>query len=170
MTFGLGLVAGFVFCLLSVGLALAAYVFLWLRSQVLPADPTPRFALGFDFGTHVIEGIDLMSRINTEQRVLVSVNPLTVAGNPAAIDGDVVFLSSDESVARVDSVSATSAYVTAVGPGAAQIFVSFDADLGEGVRTIELSGAIEVVPAEAARGEIVFGDPELIPAQEGAGS
>ncbi len=105
-----------------------------------------------------------MSRLNTEQRVLVTAIALTLGGVEAPIDGSVSFTSSDESVARIDIVSANSAYVTAIGPGGAQIVASFDADLGEGVRTIELSGAIEVVPAEAERGELRFGEPELIPA------
>ncbi len=156
-------IAGFVAGLIACGLGLCVYAFLCLKAQVFPPDPLPQFQLGFDFGTHIVQGTDLMSRINTEQRVLVSVNPLTAGGNPAPIDGSVNFTSSDESVARIDQVSPTSAYVTAVGLGAAQIGASFDADLGEGVRTIELSGALEVVPAEADRGEIVFGEPELIP-------
>lgn len=159
---------GVVACLVIVGLSLIAYAFLWLRSQAFPADPLPAFVLRMSDGLTFFQGTDLMARITNEQRALLTVQPLTQAGNPAPIDGDVTYSSSDETVARIDVVDGNSAFVTAVGEGAAQIFASFDADLGEGVRTVELSGAIEVVPAEATRGELVFGEPELIPTDPGA--
>lgn len=157
---------GFVACFVLVAMLFAAIVFLWIRSGENP-DPLPLAYLRVRVGlSSYIEGFFLM-RLTNEQRVLVTVVALTVAGNPAPIDGDVIFGSSDGSVADIDRVDSTSAYVRAVGPGAAQITASFDADLGEGVRTIELSGAIEVVPAEAERGELQFGEPELIPAEGG---
>ena len=109
------------------------------------------------------EGFNMSGRINTEQRVRVSVIPLTAAGNPAQIDGDVAFESSDPTVASVEPIDANSAWVTAAGLGAAQISAEFDADLGDGVRTLTFTGAIEVVGAEAETAEIVFGTPELIP-------
>ncbi len=105
----------------------------------------------------------MSGRITTEQRVSVRVLPLTAAGNPAQIDGEVLFTSSDEAVATVERIDATSAFVTAAGLGAAQIVATFDADLGDGVRAITSTGAIEVVGAEAETAEIVFGVPELIP-------
>lgn len=108
----------------------------------------------------------MSARLTTEQRVRVTVLPLTAAGNPAQIDGNVLFSSGDEVIASVESIDATSAYVTARGLGATQILASFDADLGEGVRTLVFTGAVEVVGAEAESAEIVFGNPELIPPQE----
>lgn len=103
-------------------------------------------------------------RLTNEQQVVVTVAPKTAAGRDAPVDGDVVFASSDDSVATVtpgdDGKSAT---VTAVAPGIAQITARFDADLGEGTREIEASGALEVVDAEAATAEIVFGEPTLKP-------
>jgi hypothetical protein len=109
-----------------------------------------------------VEG--LMARITTEQQVAVSVAPKTLAGRPAAIDGDVVFASSDEAVATVTSTGPLAALVKAVGPGVAQIVAKFDADLDAGeLREITATGAIEVVAAEAETAEIVFGTPELTP-------
>ncbi len=102
-----------------------------------------------------------MARITNEQRVLVTVAPKTAAGNPAPIDGAVIFRSSDPAVAVVEPVDEGSAFVIAVAPGVAQITAAFDADLGEGVRNVTASGALEVVAAEAVTGEIVFGEPEL---------
>jgi len=102
-----------------------------------------------------------MARITNEQRVLVTVAPKTAAGNPASIDGAVIFRSSDADVAAVEPVDDTSALVIAGIPGVAQITATFDADLGEGVRNVTASGALEVVAAEAVTGESVFGEPEL---------
>jgi len=54
--------------------------------------------------------------------------------------------------------------VKAVGGGVAQIIASFDADLSGEVRPVEMTGALEVVEAEAVTAEITFGEPELQPA------
>lgn len=108
----------------------------------------------------------MSGRITTEQQVRVEVRPLTAAGNPAPIDGNVVWATSDDTVADFEPIDATSAMVRAVGPGVALIGAAFDADLGDGVRSIQASGALEVVTAEAVVGQIVFGEPELIPPAE----
>lgn len=105
-----------------------------------------------------------MARITNEQQVPISVEPKTAAGRPAAIDGAVVFSSSDEAVATVTSTGLTTAMVVAVGAGVAQISAVFDADLDVGeLREITATGAIEVVNAEAETAEITFGTPELAP-------
>ena len=44
-----------------------------------------------------------------------------------------------------------------------QIAAVFDADLGEGVRSVTASGALEVVAAEAVTGDIVFGTAKITP-------
>lgn len=103
-------------------------------------------------------------RITNEQQVGFTVEPKTAAGNAAPIDGEIEVSSSDEAVCTVEKTGPNAGLVKAVGPGVAQIFASFDADLGEGVRAVEMSGAIEVVQAEAETAEIVFGTPELKPA------
>lgn len=104
-----------------------------------------------------------MARITTEEQVSVSVQPLTAHGKPAAIDGVVEFASSDPAVATVTSTGDLSALVVAVAAGVAQITATFDADLGAGVRPVEMSGALEVVAAEAVTAEITFGTPEAQP-------
>lgn len=108
-----------------------------------------------------------MARITNEQQIAITVVPRTAAGRVAAIDGDVIFTSSDETVATVTSTGPNSALVVAVGVGATQIVATFDADLDEDeTREIVLSGAVEVVAAEAEQGVIEFGTPELQPIQE----
>lgn len=105
-----------------------------------------------------------MARITNEQQVAVSVKPLTAAGRPARIDGEVEFSSSDPTVATVTKTGPNTGLVVAVGPGVTQIVAAFDADLSGEVRPVEMSGAIEVVDAEAVTAEITFGTPELQPA------
>ncbi len=127
----------------------------------VPAPQEDKYLFRWHFGhTTFVEG--LMARLTTEQQVTISVAPKTAAGNPAAIDGDVVFTSSDLAVATVESTGPNSALVKAVGLGVAQILASFDADLDVGeFRAVEASGAVEVVGAEAETAEIVFGTPEI---------
>ena len=96
-------------------------------------------------------------RLTNEQQVQATVKPQTAAGNPAPIDGAVSYNSSNTDAASIDE----SGLIIATGVGIAQITASFDADLGEGVRTIELSGVIEVVAAEATTGVLEFGEPTL---------
>lgn len=104
-----------------------------------------------------------MARITNEEQVSVTVRPLTAHNKPATIDGNVEFASSDPAVATVASTGPLTAMVVAVAAGVCQITASFDADLGTGVRPVEMSGALEVVGAEATTAEIVFGTPEAQP-------
>jgi hypothetical protein len=122
-----------------------------------------RFTLRWATGAQsFVEG--LMARITNEQQVPITVAPKTGAGRPAAIDGAVAFSSSDPAVCTVAPTGALTAMVTAVAPGVAQIVAKFDADLDAGeVREITMTGAVEVVAAEAETGEIVFGTPALTP-------
>ena len=105
-----------------------------------------------------------MARINNLQTISVELKPLNRKGGTAAVEaGSVVWSSSDESVATVtpDPENELKATVTAIDLGSAQIFVSADADPDEDeVRTIEGSGVIEVVAAEAETFEITFGEPQ----------
>ncbi len=96
-------------------------------------------------------------RLTNEQKVQVTVLPKTAAGNAAPIDGVVSYISSNTDAATIDE----SGSVVAKGVGIAQITATFDADLGEGVRNVELSGVVEVVAAEATTGVLEFGEPTL---------
>lgn len=122
----------------------------------------PRYRLRFWIGPQTFfEGDKIVMRINTEQKVTVTVAPKTAGGNPAPIDGAVNFTSDNEAVARIEVIDNLSANVVAVGPGAALITATFDADMDEGEdRNITATGAIEVVAAEAETAEIVFGEAQ----------
>jgi hypothetical protein len=108
------------------------------------------------------QGVTLMN-LTTEQKVSVTVTGAkTALGNPAQIFGAATFTSDTPSVATVSpNADGLSAEVFAVGVGAAQINVSFEGDPTPGVDTVHLSGAVNVVAAEAAVGELTFGTPEL---------
>lgn len=101
-----------------------------------------------------------MARLTTEQFFdNVSVAPKTLSGNLAPIDGEVEMASSDEAVVIVEKRGPNLFRVSSGVKGASQVSAVFDADMGEGVRTIEATGVIEVVDAEAVTAEIIFGDP-----------
>lgn len=129
---------------------------------IAKAKPKKLFTLRWKTGNQsYVEGF--MARITNEEQISVVVAPKTPGNHPAKIDGNVTFSSSDETVATVVSTGQFGARVTGVAAGAAVITASFDADMGEGVSTITLTGAIEVVDAQAVTGVLEFGTPELQP-------
>jgi hypothetical protein len=101
--------------------------------------------------------------LTDEQKVSLSVRFTTKAGNPARVDGTPVWASSNPAViAVVASEDGVSAVATTVGPvGEAQVSVTADADLGEGVRPVSAVLDIVVQPAEAVSASIEPGAPEL---------
>lgn len=105
-----------------------------------------------------------MSLILTdEQKVALSIKPVTAAGNPARVDGSPSWSSSDDTIVEVvPSADGLSAEAVTVGPvGTAQVSVVVDADLGAGVRTLTAMLDIEVIAAEAVTVAITPGTPEL---------
>lgn len=127
---------------------------------------TARWLVIYPDYTPLFYGDNDTMRITTEQSLPISVNPLTPHGRAAVVDGAVLFSSSDETVATVESTGPMSAVVRPTGkPGIVEIRAKFDADLGPEVRYIEAVGAVEVVLAEASNGQIVFGEPTDTPAE-----
>jgi hypothetical protein len=102
-----------------------------------------------------------MARMNNEQTIEISIQPLTAKGNPAPIDGNAGFTADPADAGSFEQLSDTSARFTpATGfTGAVQIVVSADAEMDEGVRTITASGALEVLAVEADHFEVSFADP-----------
>lgn len=75
--------------------------------------------------------------LTTEQKVLIHAAPMTEAGNPAVIDGAVLF-SIDQGTCTIEPNDATSAYiVSGSSPGDSTVRITCDADIGAGVVTIE---------------------------------
>ena len=103
-----------------------------------------------------------MTQLTDSQFVTGVVTPINKKGNPAPVQaGSVVFSSSDPAVltAVADAANELSVTVTSVAPGAARLSCTFDADLGDGVQTVELFEDFSVVGGPAIGGTLVFGPP-----------
>jgi hypothetical protein len=80
-----------------------------------------------------------MADVNTDQMLPFTLAPLKDDGTPADIDNaSVVYASSDETVMRVQDLTADNLSGNAfpVSAGTARVSVTFDADTGAGVNTI----------------------------------
>lgn len=99
--------------------------------------------------------------LNDEQKVTLTIDPRTAAGNPANVESINWSNSNEAVVSLVVSEDKKTAVVSSVGLGVAQISVVVDADLSENVS--ELTGIldIEVVASQAVSLGIVAGIPEL---------
>jgi len=100
-------------------------------------------------------------------QVHVKVTYVDAAGNPAVIDGEVAWSSSDDTIAAVfvSSTDSSEAVIRPVGPvGQVQITATADADLGAGVRNIITPMDVTIVAGEAMSGTIEpTGPAEPIP-------
>jgi hypothetical protein len=101
--------------------------------------------------------------LTDEQKVSLSIKPLTAAGNPARVDGIPAWAVSDTNVlSLVVAPDGLSAVAVANGPiGLSQVSVVADADLGAGVKELVATLDVQVVPAEAVSLGVTAGAPEL---------
>jgi hypothetical protein len=111
----------------------------------------------FDQFVITIEGDHVMYTLPVDHTVQMQVAYVDAQGNPATIDGEVTWESSDVAIAivSVDSSDSTRVRVTPVGPlGQVQVTAKCDADIGEGTRELITTSDIEVVGGEAVSGTI----------------
>jgi hypothetical protein len=111
------------------------------------------------------EGDHVMYTLPVDHFVQMQVSYVDAQGNPATIDGDVTWNTSDASIVSVtvDATDSTVCRVTPVALGQAQVGARCDADLGVGVRELITTGDIEVVGGEAVAGSIQpVGEPQPI--------
>jgi len=109
----------------------------------------------------VIEGDITMLILTNSQQVDLAIKPLDKRGKPAQVDGVPVWACSDPLLATVEpSEDGLSCVVKALDNGSAQISVSADADLGEGVRALTGTLDLEIVSGEAASLSIIAGTPQ----------
>jgi hypothetical protein len=96
------------------------------------------------------------------QKVTLSITPVDAAGNPAKVDGAPVWESTDTTVVSLEvATDGLSAVATAVGPlGTAQVSVTADADLGQGITPLIGTLDIEVVASAAVSLNVTAGTPE----------
>lgn len=98
-------------------------------------------------------------KITNEQKIPVSLAPVTATGKPAKLDGAPKWsrISGDsEVVPSSDGLSAD--LVSSDTPGDTVFLVEADADLGEGVETISDTITLHVEGARAANLGLVVGD------------
>ncbi len=102
-----------------------------------------------------------MTQLTETQFVTGTAAFVTRKGSPAEVQNP-VFSSSDPSVIAVaaDPANPLSATVTAGAPGAAQLQLEVDADMGDGVETIRLVSDFVVVAGKAVGGTFSFGTPQ----------
>lgn len=97
-----------------------------------------------------------------DKTVSATVSYVDAKGNPAQVQGAPAWASDNEAVATVAaSADGFSATITPVGPlGTAQISVTADADLGDGVVPVTALGTVEVIAGQAVSGNVNFGEPQ----------
>jgi hypothetical protein len=123
-----------------------------------------QLTLRFDQFTITAEGTHVMYTLPVDHTVLMQVSYVDAKGNPATIDGDVSWESSDVSIITltIDPQDSTICRAMPVGSvGQAQVTATCDADIGEGTRELITLCDIEVVGGEAVTGSIQpLGEPE----------
>jgi hypothetical protein len=103
------------------------------------------------------KGNEMAYNLPVAKQVYVQVAYVDAGGNPATIDGDVSWSSSDDTIAAVtvDSSDTTKALVrSGTKLGQAQVTATADADLGDGMREILTPMDVAVVAGEAVAGTI----------------
>ncbi len=104
----------------------------------------------------------MLITITNEEKVQVTLAPLTAAGNPATLDGAPVWtvVSGDATIeVSTDGLSAT--FISGAPNVNSQITVTADADLGEGVTNLVDTFDLAVVQASASSLGAIIGTPTL---------
>jgi hypothetical protein len=118
---------------------------------------TSLVTLRFDNFTVAARGDTMAYTLPVDHVVKVHVAYVDSHGNPAGVDSEVSWASSDETIARVvvDETDSANASVEAQAKlGQAQITATADADIGEGVRELVTLMDVSVIAGEAVAGTI----------------
>lgn len=99
--------------------------------------------------------------ITNEQKIKVTLNPVTDTGRPAPLDGTPEWtVVSGNSVVTPDADGKAAYLVSADEPGDTVVMVKADADLGEGREEIADTITLKVAGARAKNLGLVAGEPE----------
>lgn len=102
----------------------------------------------------------ITTTITNEQKLPISVAPVTAGGKPAKIAGAPLWSSSDINVVTLEvAADGLSAIANAVNAGSATITIAADADLGGGVNQISNTTNIAVTLAQATALNVSVGAP-----------
>ena len=95
------------------------------------------------------------------QKVTFSIQPVDAKGAPAKVDGAPVWTVTDPTVGVITpAADGLSAEFVAGLPGVCQVAVSADADLGEGIVTIQSTADVQVEGGQAVSLPVTAGVPE----------
>jgi hypothetical protein len=101
-------------------------------------------------------------KITNEQKVTLTLAPVTAAGRPAVVDGIPLWaIQSGESQIDVAADGRSATFISSDLPGTTVTLVTADADLGEGVERVQTIIELEVVSAKASALGFKVNDPEL---------
>ncbi len=109
----------------------------------------------FNIGRPILKtegGEKIMLELNctNEEKIHVSVHPVTLAGNPVTLDGPVaITVQSGDGAVEVDPEGMGFSLISGSTPGDTAYLISADADLGEGVENIAEVIVLHVAGAKA---------------------
>lgn len=129
----------------------------WLKSH------RKRKKVHFTYSVEVSEkrkvSMPLQIKINDEQKVNVTLKPVTPKGKPVAVQNPQWSVVDGDSTLVVGADGMSADLVSADTPGITNYLVSADADLGEGVDTISDTIALTVVDPQATSLGLSAGAP-----------
>lgn len=98
--------------------------------------------------------------MTSEEKALVTVQPLTAAGNPAPVDGNATWTVT-AGTCTVAPEGQLTAYILSGEPGESTVTVHVDADLGAGVVPVVDTIAVTVTSATAEALQVTIDAPVL---------
>lgn len=111
-------------------------------------------------------GDGMTYKLPNDHKIEVQVSYIDSHGNPATVDGDVTWDTSDSNIATVETDTGDSTHATVIPDGQVgqvQVTATVDADLGEGIRELITTMDVEIVAGEAVAGTISpVGPPQPI--------
>jgi hypothetical protein len=104
----------------------------------------------------------MLATITSEEKIPVTLAPLTAAGNPATVDGVPVWEVTSGDATLAVAADGLSAYlISGAADVVSSVTVTADADLGEGVTNLSEVVTLTVVAPSAALLGATAGAPEL---------
>lgn len=119
-----------------------------------------RLAVGFKFFNEL--GKEIMAlKLKDDEKATASIKPVDKKGFPAQVDDVPVWAASAEGIVELTpAADGLSCVIAGMAPGACQVNVTADADLGDGVRNITGTLDVEVLGGDAVTINIETGAVE----------
>lgn len=102
----------------------------------------------------------MLVTITSDEKILITLAPLTAAGNPASVDGVPTWQVVNGDATLAPATDGMSCYLISGSVGNSVVTVEADADLGEGFRSITDTIDLAVVSAEASSLGLIAGVAE----------